>query len=73
MPHEVKIIHSAKMPVTSGPRVGQLDSVISYQTADGSGGIVVIPKQNPTDQEIKDAIKKDLDERGALIGKTFTI
>lgn len=73
MPHEVTILSINKIPVTDGPRRGQFDTAIGYMVKDGTGNLVLLPKPNPTDQEIKDAIKKDLEDRGALVGKTFTV
>ena len=73
MPHQVTIISATKMPVFSGPRVGQADLVITYTADNGAASLIIIPKTDPSEQDVKDAIKKDLADRGALIGKTFTV
>lgn len=61
-----------KFPVTSGPRLGQLDTLVTYQTEGGQFFMVTVPKENPTEADVQKAIQEDMAARSKLVGRTFT-
>ena len=73
MPHTVKLIDLRKFPVTSGPRMGQLDTIVTYQVDNDQMAMLILAKADPTEADIKTAISKDVEDRSKLIGKTFTL
>jgi len=69
----VKVLDVRKMIVPTGPRLGQMDTVVTYQEDGGGIFLATAPKENPSDQEIVAAIKADQDQRHRLTGKSLTI
>lgn len=70
---QVKIIDRRKSIATGGPRVGQIETLITYTDEQQNPFLVIIPKEKVTDDEIKAAIREDMRERGDTVGKTFTV
>ena len=70
---QVKVLDVRKMIVPTGSRLGQMDTVVTYQEDSGGIFLAIVPKENPSDQEIVKAVKEDQDQRHRLIGKPLTI
>ena len=62
-----------KMIVPGGPRLGQVDTLVTYQDEAGNYFLVTVPKENPSDQEVHKAIKDDMDQRHRLKGQKITL
>ena len=62
-----------KMIVPGGARLGQVDTLVTYQDEAGNFFLVTIPKDNASDQEVQQAIKADLEQRHRLKGKSFSV
>ncbi|MGH7409848.1 MAG: hypothetical protein ACREJ6_02125 [Candidatus Methylomirabilis sp.] len=69
----VRIADVRKIVNPGGPRVGQIDTLVTYQTEDGNMFLITIPKAEPKDEEIQAGIKADLTQRSRLVGKTFSV
>lgn len=69
----VRIIDVRKIVNPGGPRLGQIDTLVTYQSEDGNNFMVSVEKADPTDAEIQAAIKKDMESRSRLVGRTLTV
>ena len=70
---EVKIIDIRKIPSIEPGRFGKFDVMVVYQTPDGNVYTIKIPEESFSEEELKLAIKKDLQERTKWVGKTFRL
>ena len=59
--NEVEIIDVRPVPSTDPQRLGQMDTLVTYRVDQFRVYVVRIPKENPTEEEIKAAIKKQLE------------
>lgn len=67
------IIDVRKTVVTSGPRLGQLETLISYKDHNNNFFLLIVPSPDASEAVITDAIKKDIAARNAVVGKTITL
>jgi len=70
---DIKILDHRKVPSLDPARAGKDDDVISYSVNGTRGYMVRVPAEAATDAAIQAAIKADLERRGRLVGKTFTV
>lgn len=70
---EIKILDQSTVPALDPARKGKEDEVITYAVNGTRGYMVRVPKENASDAAIAAAIKADLERRGRLVGKTFTV
>jgi len=67
MPEKVKIIDARRIPSGKPERVGLFDWAITYQITPVETYVVVIQKDPITDEDIKQAIRKDIEVRKKFI------
>ena len=70
---EAEIVNQLEMPATDPKRSGQLDTVLQVRVEGRFAVVVRIPKENPTEKEIQDAIQAKLKTSQSLIGKKFQV
>jgi len=73
VPHKVKVLDVRRAPSLATGRIGQLDTLVTYQIDDGGAHSVSIPKDAPTAVEIEKAVKDDVASRSKFIGHTFEV
>lgn len=69
----VTVTDVRKTLATSGPRIGQVETLVTYRAEDGQLFLTVIPKDAPTAQDIQAAIREDMKMRSEHLGKTFSV
>ena len=69
----VKIMDTRKIPSGRPARVGKFDVIVTYQIDPMHTFIVTVPEEEATEDNIKKAIKKDMDERGKWGGRELEI
>lgn len=63
-----------KFPAGEPARRGQFDTIVVYQMIDtGQVYFLTVPKDNPSESDIREAVKKDIASRSAMIGKEFEV
>jgi len=67
-----KVIKAWRIPSADPNRLGKFDWLVIYQLDPMDRHIVTIPKETPTEGDIKEAVRKDIEERGKFEGKEFT-
>ena len=70
---EARIIDSRKVPSVNQNRLGKFDQLITYNMGPGQTFLIVMDAERVTDAAVLEAIKRDIAERGALVGRTFTV
>lgn len=74
MPQKFRISDVRRFPSADLARRGEFDTIITYQIIDtGQVYFVTIPKDPPSESDIKAAVGKDIAARSALIGKEFEV
>lgn len=63
-----------KFPASDPGRRGSFDTIVVYQMIDtGQVYFLTVPKDEPTESDIREAVKKDITARSAMIGKEFEV
>jgi hypothetical protein len=73
MAQEVKVLDTRKLPATTRERLGKFDRVVTWQVADGGTFISVLPDETFSESSLKEAIRKELEQRGQLVGKSLQV
>lgn len=68
---EFTILDVTDLPALEAARQGQMDKLIRYQTDDGRVRYLRVPSAGATETTIVAAIKKDLADLKALVGKKY--
>ena len=69
-----RIQDARRFPAADPARRGSFDTIVVYQMIDtGQVYFLTIPKDNPTETDIRDAVAKDIAGRSAIIGKEFEV
>jgi len=68
-----KVIKTFRIPSADPNRLGKFDWLVTYQLDSMDKHIVPIPKEILTEGDIKEAVRKDIEEIGKWTGKDFTI
>jgi hypothetical protein len=70
---EVTIRDTRRVPSLDPNRRGKFDRLVTFTTEDNAVLLVTIPDDTFTDASLHAAIKKEIEERGKLVGKKLTI
>ncbi len=77
---KVTILDVTRVPSMSPERIGKFDLVIVYQTPDGRTLMISVPEEEVITEEgeinwdkLKEIIKKDIEKRRKLVGKSLEI
>ena len=73
MPTEIKIIELRTIPSPDPKRLGRMDRLVIYEAGEGNRDSVLVPNEDLTDETVTAAIAKQLQERGAWIGKKLQV
>jgi len=72
-PREFKVIDIRRLPATDPKRMGRWDKVVIYELDDAQRHTVLVPEENLTDQVVIAAVRSDIKERGAWLGRSFQL
>jgi hypothetical protein len=70
---DVVIRDTRKVPALDPGRRGKMDRIVTFSTEDNAVLLVTLPEESYSDAALHAAIKKELDERGKLVGKKLTV
>ncbi len=73
MPDQAQIIDVRDIPSTQPGRLGKMDVMVTYQVDPLHVYMVTLHKEEFSEAALQAAMKKDVDEKRKLIGKTFTL
>ena len=73
MPVTFKVIDVRRIPSAAPNRTGKLDHLVTYQLDPFKTYMVVIAEDTLTDENLKAAVKKDLEAMERFSGKEFSI
>lgn len=73
MATEFKILDHSTVPALDPARKGKEDEVVTYAVNGTRGYMVRVPKETATEGAIVAAIKADIERRGKLVGRTFSV
>ena len=68
-----KVIDVRRIPTPDADRVGQMDTLVTYQLSPLQTYMVRIPNDKPDAAAIIEAVKKDLDDTQRFVGKEFEL
>jgi len=68
-----KVLDVRKLPSPEEPRIGKLDHLVTYQLDPFRTYMVRIPKDDITEADVVEAVKKDLESIERFTGKEFTL
>ena len=73
MAQEVTIVRVSKFASADPARAGKMDTVVFYLIDKSRPGRVTLPKEDPTESEILDAIRKQEKSIHPATGKSFPL
>lgn len=73
MAQKIKIIDVRDFPSTDPKRIGKFDRVVTYQVDPFHTYVVTIPKEEYTEERLKEEIRKAQKERELIIGKEIEL
>ena len=73
MAQSFKVIDTRRIPSSDPTRLGKLDWLVTYQLDAYRTYMVTIPKDELTEDEIKEAVRKDIEAIGRWVGQEFTL
>ena len=73
MAQSFKVIDTRRIPSADPARIGRLDWLVTYQLDAYRTYMVTIPKDELSEDDIKEAVRKDIEAVGRWTGKEFTL
>lgn len=73
MADKVKIIDMREYPSSEPVRAGKFDKIVTYQVDAFHTYLITLPKEGFSEDKLKEAIRKDMKERGLWIGKELEL
>ena len=73
MAKQVKVIDYRKLPSPDPKRLGKFDRMYVVEPEAGVRVVVRIPDETYSDEKLRDAIRKELTERGTEVSRTIEI
>lgn len=73
MAQSFKVIDTRRIPSADPARLGKLDWLVTYQLDAYRTYMVTIPKDELSEDDIKEAVRKDIEAVGRWTGKDFTL
>jgi len=70
---EVTIVDIRDVPATEPGRIGKLDTLVTYQIDPAHVYMIRIPKEEFTEELMKQAIRKDIEEKRKWLGKKLVV
>lgn len=70
---EVEIIDVRPVPSTDASRLGKMDTLVTYRVDQFRVYVVRIPNENPSEEDIRNAIREQLEKIGRWAGKKLTL
>jgi len=72
-PQKVKVLDVRDVPSTEPGRIGKIDVLVTYQLDPTHIYMVRLPKEEFTDEKVKEVIRKDVEEKKRWVGKELTL
>lgn len=70
---EVTILATVDVPAISPDRAGKTDVLVTYRIGRYQSGMVRIPKEEFTEEKVKEAIKADVEKKAKYVGMKFKV
>lgn len=70
---KVKILDMREVPSGEPERIGKYDYIITYQIDPLRTFIVTVPKEEYSEEKLREAIRKAEEERGKWVGRELEI
>ena len=70
---DIEIIEAKRIPSLVPDRRGKTDRMVFYSTGPGQTFMLVLPDEGLTEAAVREAVRKDQETRGQLVGKKFTV
>jgi len=70
---EVTILATVDVPAEEPTRAGKFDVLVTYRVGRYQTGTVRIPKEEFTEEKVKEIIKADVEKKAKFVGMRFTI
>lgn len=70
---EAKILEMRTMPSPVEGRQGKQDRLVFYQVDGKTVFLTRLPEETYSEKAVEEQIRKEVKERGLLVGKTFTV
>jgi len=70
---EVEIVDIRKVPSVEPDRLGKFDYLVTYRIDPTHVYVIRIPEEKFNEEALKEAIKKDIEERTRWIGKKIAL
>jgi len=72
-PQKVKVLDVRDVPSTEPGRIGKIDVLVTYQLDPTHIYMVRIPKEEFTDEKVREVIRRDVEEKRKWVGKELTL
>jgi len=72
-PPKVKILDVRDVPSTEPGRIGKIDVLVTYQLDPTHIYMVRVPKEEFTDERVREVIRRDVEEKRRWVGKELTL
>jgi len=69
----VRILDMRKLPSPDPARLGRDDMIVIYEHGAGQRSSVRLPAEALTEEAVKAAVTRDMEERGKWLGKTLQL
>lgn len=70
---EITIVDIRDVPATEPGRIGKLDVLVTYQIDPAHVYMIRIPKEEFSEEALREAIRKDIEEKRKWIGKVMKV
>jgi len=72
-PEKVKVLDVRDVPSTEPGRIGKIDVLVTYQLDPTHIYMVRIPKEEFTDERVREVIKRDVEEKRRWVGREIAL
>ena len=70
---EVEILSTVDIPSTVPERRGKIDVMVTYRVGPYQSGMVMVPKEEATEDSISAAVKADIEVKAKFVGMKFKV
>jgi len=72
-PQRVRVLDVRDVPSTEPGRIGKIDVLVTYQLDPTHIYMVRIPKDEFTDEKVREVIRRDVEEKSQWVGKELAL
>jgi len=70
---EIVILSTVDVPAEEPTRAGKFDVLVTYRVGRYQTGTVRIPKEELTEEKVREVIKADVEKKAKFVGMKFTV